>query len=114
MLSMELFHHEVHLLIPGDVGAELDAGALGEGAEGDGAGDNAPGLRQGGDPPLEQAGLGLQLLDLGLDQGLLLAQQRQGVVHGLPFQIVFDLLHGKIQPAQVPDDVELVHVLQII
>ena len=63
---------------------------------------------------LEQAGLGLQLLDLGLDQGLLLAQQRQGVVHGLPFQIVFDLLHGKIQPAQVPDDVELVHVLQII
>ena len=35
MLSVELFHHEVHLLIPGDVGAELDAGALGEGAEGD-------------------------------------------------------------------------------
>ena len=111
VLAVELFHDEVHLLISGDVLGEEHAGSGRQDLALDYPGDGGLGGLQIGQALGQLNGLCLKLLELPGHQVCLLVQQANGVVHRLFVQIGPDLLHGKVQPAQVPDEVELVHVL---
>ena len=44
--------------------------------------------------------------------GIVLPEEVEGVVHRLALQIGLDLLHGEVQPPEIPDHVQLVHLLQ--
>ena len=112
MLAVKLFHDEVHLLVPGDVFGEEHAGPGRKGFPGDHPGDHPPGRLQRGHPLFQQHRLGLEFPELLLDQVGLLPEEVEGVVHRLALQIGLDLLHGEVQPPEIPDHVQLVHLLQ--
>ena len=67
---------------------------------------------QRGHPLFQQHRLALEFPELLLDQVGLLPEEVEGVVHRLALQIGLDLLHGEVQPPEIPDHVQLVHLLQ--
>jgi len=56
----------------------------------------------------------LKLCDAFLEHAALAIEQFAGRCDRLPIKIVLNLLHGKVEPAQVFDERELVHVVEVV
>ena len=56
----------------------------------------------------------LKLRDALLEHATLAIEQFAGRCDRLPIKVVLDLFHGKVEPAQILDERELVHVVEVV